>query len=241
MIGLGTIINVAGIVVGGGVGRLLGKYFSEKLQDALSKACGVSVIFIGAAGAISGMLRMENGTFTSGGSLMIVICLVLGALIGELINIEGFIERLGRWLKVKTGNAKDKRFVDGFVTSSLTVCIGAMAIVGAIQDGIFGDYSVLATKAVLDFVIVLIMSCSMGIGCLFSAIPVGVLEGGVTVLARLIRPIMTESALANLSLVGSILIFCVGVNLVWDKKIRVANLLPALIIAIVIAFLPISL
>lgn len=241
MIGLGTIINVAGIVVGGGVGRLLGKYFSEKLQDALSKACGVSVIFIGAAGAISGMLRMENGTFTSGGSLMIVICLVLGALIGELINIEGFIERLGRWLKVKTGNAKDKRFVDGFVTSSLTVCIGAMAIVGAIQDGIFGDYSVLATKAVLDFVIVLIMSCSMGIGCLFSAIPVGVLEGGVTVLARLIRPIMTESALANLSLVGSILIFCVGVNLVWDKKIRVANLLPALIITIVIAFLPISL
>ena len=127
-----------------------------------------------------------------------------------------------------------------FVTATLTVCIGAMAIVGAIQDGIFGDPSILLAKAVLDFIIVMVMTCSMGKGCIFSAIPVALFQGSVTLLARLIKPIMTEAALANLSLIGSILIFCVGINLIWKKQIRVANLLPAIVIAVVIAFLPIG-
>lgn len=112
-----------------------------------------------------------------------------------------------------------------------------MAIVGAIQDGISGDWSILATKAILDFVIILVMTCSMGKGCLFSAIPVCLFEGLVTVLAVLIKPLMTAAALANLSLVGSILIFCVGLNLVWGKKVRVANLLPAIVFAVAAAFI----
>jgi len=131
--------------------------------------------------------------------------------------------------------------VDGFVTASLTVCIGAMAIVGSIQDGIYGDYSILATKAVLDLIIIMVMTCSMGKGCIFSAIPVAALQGGMTLLARLIKPLMTQAALFNLSLVGSILIFCVGLNLVWGKKVRVANLLPAIVFAVAIAFLPVNL
>ena len=131
---------------------------------------------------------------------------------------------------------KEANFVDAFVTASLTVCIGAMAIVGAIQDGIFGDYSILATKAVLDLIIILVMTGALGKGCAFSAIPVAILQGTVTLLARFIKPIMTEPALANLSMVGSILIFCVGVNLVWGKKVRVANLLPAIVIAVIMAF-----
>ena len=138
----------------------------------------------------------------------------------------------------KTGNAKDKNFIDGFVTASLTVCIGAMAIVGAIEDGIQGDPSILLAKSVLDLIIIAVMTCSMGKGCVFSAIPVAILQGGVTCLAKLIQPIMTEAALANLSLVGSVMIFCVGVNLVWDKRIRVANLLPAIVLAVASAFLP---
>ena len=113
-----------------------------------------------------------------------------------------------------------------------------MAIVGSIQDGIQGDASILVTKAVLDLIIIMVMTCSMGKGCVFSAIPVFLLQGSITCLARLIQPIMTEPALANLSLVGNILIFCVGINLVWDKKIRVANLLPAIVIAVIAAFLP---
>ena len=115
-----------------------------------------------------------------------------------------------------------------------------MAIVGSIEDGILGDYSILATKSVLDLVILIVMTSSMGKGCIFSAIPVALVQGSMTLLARLIRPLMTEAALFNLSLVGSILIFCVGLNLVWGKKIRVANLLPSIVIAVALAFAPLN-
>ena len=114
-----------------------------------------------------------------------------------------------------------------------------MAIVGSIQDGLTGDYSILATKAVLDLIIIMVMSSSMGKGAAFSAIPVAVLQGSMTALAGLMRPVMTEGALANLSLVGNVLIFCVGINLVFGKKVKVANLLPAIVIAVAAAFLPV--
>jgi hypothetical protein len=149
------------------------------------------------------------------------------------------MERLGTWLRHRSGNDGDSRFVDGFVTASLTVCIGAMAVVGAIQDGIYGDHSVLTTKAILDLIIILVMTASKGKGCIFAAIPVGVFQGVITLLARFVEPLMTEAALGNLSLVGSILIFCVGVNLVWGPKIKVANLLPAIVVAVAWAFLPV--
>lgn len=238
MPGTGTLINAAAIVAGGLAGLLFGKFFNENMQDALSKACGISVLFIGIAGALEGMLTVENGALSSGRGMFVTICLALGALIGELIGIEDFFERFGGWLKIKTGNAGDRKFIEGFVTASLTVCIGAMAIVGAIQDGIQGDFSILTTKAILDFVIILVMTCSLGKGCLFSAIPVAVLQGGITALARLLQPLMTDAALGNISMIGSILIFCVGVNLVWGRKIRVANFLPALVLAAAAAFLP---
>ena len=237
MIGLGTIINSAAIVLGGIAGLLFGRFLKERLQESLNMACGVSVLFIGIAGAMEGMLQIQGGKLGSGQALMVVICLALGALVGELIDIESRFEAFGEWLKRKTGNAKDKNFVDGFVTASLTVCIGAMAIVGAIQDGINHNWSILATKGILDFVIILVMTCSLGKGCMFSAIPVFVFEGAMTLLAALIRPLMTDAALANLSLIGSILIFCVGLNLVWGKKIRVANLLPSIVFAVIAAFL----
>jgi len=170
---------------------------------------------------------------------MIIGCLAIGAFVGEFLDIEGAFERFGEWLKIKSGNAKDQGFVNAFVTASLTVCIGAMAIVGSIQDGIQGDYSILATKAILDLIIIMVMTSSMGRGCVFSAIPVALFQGSITVLAGFVKPLMTESALANLSLVGSVLIFCVGVNLVWGKKIKVANLLPAIAAAVIAAFLPV--
>ena len=169
---------------------------------------------------------------------MLIGSFAIGALIGEWLDIESRMEQFGRWLKVKTGSEKDASFVDGFVTASLTVCIGAMAVVGSIQDGINGDYSILAAKAILDLIIVMIMTASMGKGCVFSAIPVAVFQGTITLLAKLLEPLMTEQALSNLSLTGSVMIFCVGVNLVWGKKIRVANLLPGLIVAVIWAFLP---
>lgn len=237
MYGLGTIINTGAIVAGGLAGILFGRFLKENVQDTLSKCCGISTLMIGIAGALEKMLTLENGAISSGGSMLLVLCLTVGGVIGELLNLEGAFEAFGRWLKEKTGNAKDKGFVNAFVTASLTVCIGAMAIVGSIQDGLRGDYSVLATKAVLDFIIIMVMSCSLGPGAAFSAIPVAILQGSVTALAGLVRPVMTETALNNLSLVGSVLIFCVGINLLWGKKIRVANLLPAIVLAVAAAFL----
>lgn len=237
MYGLGTLINTGAIVAGGLAGILFGRFLKENVQDTLSKCCGISTLMIGIAGALEKMLTLENGAISSGGSMLLVLCLTVGGVIGELLNLEGAFECFGQWLKEKTGNAKDKGFVNAFVTASLTVCIGAMAIVGSIQDGLTGDYSVLATKAVLDFIIIMVMSCSLGPGAAFSAIPVAILQGSVTALAGLVRPVMTEAALNNLSLVGSVLIFCVGINLLWGKKIRVANLLPAIVLAVAAAFL----
>ena len=238
MIGLGTIINSAAIVAGGVIGQFAGKLFRQEQQEALTKACGISVLFIAIAGAMQGMLSIDGGEILSGKSMLIVLCLALGTVIGEMIGIEDGFERFGEWLKMKTGNSGDKQFVNAFVTASLTVCIGAMAIVGAIQDGISGDYSTLAVKAVLDFIIVAVMTSSLGKGSGFSAIPVLLFEGTITLLARLVAPVMTQTAVAYLSLVGSVLIFCVGVNLVWGKMIRVANMLPAVVFAVLAAYLP---
>ena len=235
MFGLGTLINAFAIVFGGLAGVLFGKLLKERHQTSLNMACGVSVLFIGIAGAMQGMLDIQNGVITSGQTMFVTLCLAIGTLIGEIINIEDGFESFGEWLKVKTGNAKDKDFVNAFVTASLTVCIGAMAIVGAIQDGIFGDWSLLATKAVLDFIIIMVMTCSLGKGCAFSAIPVFLFEGSITLFATFLKPIMTDLALDYLSLIGSILIFCVGLNLVWGKKVRVANMLPAVVLAVAAA------
>ena len=240
MPGLGTLLNVLGILAGGLAGLLFGKLLNERCQDTLTKACGLSVLFMSIGGALEEMLTVEGASVTSGGTMLLVACLALGGLTGELLNVEDKFERFGEWLKAKSGNAKDQNFVNAFVTASFTVCIGAMAVVGSIEDGIFGNYSILATKAVLDTIIIMVMTGSMGKGSIFSAIPVAILQGGVTALARLIQPLMTDAALANLSLVGNVLIFCIGVNLVWGKKVRVANLLPAIVLAVAFAFLPVS-
>ena len=238
MIGLGTIINTAAILAGGLCGAWFGRFLSDSAQDTLTKVCGGSTLCIAITGALEGMLTVENGQIVSGGSMLVIICLAIGAVIGELLNIEGAFERFGEWLKVKSGNARDKGFVNAFVTASLTVCIGAMAIVGSIQDGITGDYSILATKAVLDLIIIMVMSCSLGKGAVFSAIPVAVFQGSITALAGLVKPRMTDAARANLSLGGNVLIFCVGSYLVWGKKIKVAILLPAIVVAVAAALLP---
>lgn len=238
MIGLGTVINSASIVAGGLVGHFAGKFFRPEQQESLNKACGISVIFIAVAGAMQGMLKIEGEEIVSGKSMLVVLCLALGTVIGELFGIEKGFENFGEWLKKKSGNSGDSSFVNAFVTASLTVSIGAMAIVGAIQDGLLGDFSTLAVKSVLDFIIVAVMTSAMGKGAIFSAIPVFVFEGAITLLAKLVSPLMTPAALAYLSLIGSVLIFCIGVNLVWGKKLKVANMLPSVILAVAAAYLP---
>ena len=238
MPGLGTVINCALIVIGGLAGVLIGKALKERIQNILMFAMGLSVIFIGAAGALSKILVVGEHSLGTQGTMMMIFSFALGGLVGELIDIEGALERFGKWLKEKSNSSGDKSFMTGFMNASLTVCIGAMAVIGSISDGLYGDHEILLTKGILDLVIVMVMASSMGKGCIFSAIPVAIFQGTVTALSRLIEPIMTEAALSNLSLVGSILIFCVGLNLCFDKKIKVANLLPSIVFAVAAAFLP---
>ena len=236
MVGLGTIINVALIVVGGIAGMTGGHLLRERVQDGLMKATAVCVLFVGLAGAMQQMLSVAGTGLSSGGSMRIFISLAAGTLAGELLDLEGAMERFGVWLRNRTGNSGDAAFVDAFVTASLTVCIGAMAVVGSIQDGIAGDWSTLALKGALDCVIICVMSASMGRGCVFSVVPVGLFQGAITLLARAVEPLMTTAAVASLSMVGSILIFCVGVNLIWKDTFRVANMLPSLVVAVALAF-----
>ena len=232
-------ISVLFIAIAGAMEGMLQITLSEAGALAAGSAgTGAAAAGAAAASSAAGTAAGITASLASGRSMFIVLCLAIGTVIGELLRIEDGFERFGAWLKIRTGNARDARFVDAFVTCSLTVCIGAMAIVGAIQDGVMGDYSTLAVKSVLDFIIVAVMTSSMGKDCAFSAIPIFAFEGGITLLARLIAPVMTEAAIANLSLVGSILIFCVGVNLVWGKKVRVANMLPAVLLAVLAAYVP---
>ena len=236
MIGLGTLYNALGVVLGGLLGLLIGHRLSEDFHETLLKVTGVAVFVLGIAGTLEKMLVVQGSHVESHGSMMLILSLVIGTVIGEFLKIEEGFERLGTWLKEKTGNQGDTSFVDAFMTTALTICIGAMAVVGAVQDGLTGDTSTLLAKAILDMVIVLVLTVSKGKGAIFAVVPLVILQGLITLLAHLIAPIMTPQALSNLSLVGSSLILCVGINLIWGKRIKVANLLPAVLIAIIWAF-----
>ncbi len=236
MIGLGTLIDVTLILLGGFAGLAFGRFISERIQDTLHKATAVAIIFIGISGAMSGMLTVSGGEISAGGSALVVVSLALGSLIGEMLDLERQIDRFGEWLKYATGSSSDSEFVDAFVTASLSVAIGAMSIVGSIQDGMTGDWTTLAIKGAIDALLVCTMTASMGKGCIFAALPVLALQGALTLLASFLQPLMTAAALANLSTVGSILIFCIGINLIWPKTFRVANMLPAVVVAMAAAF-----
>lgn len=240
MPGSGTIVNAAAIIIGGLLGLLVKRFIKESFQKTINAAMALSIIAMSVSDMVAHMLVVSDAAVSTRGTYMMIASLVLGGIIGELADLDGKMEQFGRYLKEKTGNAKDAAFVDAFVTSSLTVCIGAMAVMGAIMDGIKHDYSILFTKAILDFVIIMVMSASMGKGCIFSAIPVALFQGFFTALSVLIAPFLNELAMDNLSIVGSVLILCIGVNLLGGGKfkIKVANLLPAIVFAVLAAYVP---
>ncbi len=241
MPGIGTIINVAAIFAAGLLGMAFGGRIPKRVQESMIICSGVGTLFIAISGAMEKMLVLAGEGLTSQGSMMLILCLTLGTITGEALQLDERLEGFGEWLKKKTGSSGDNTFVHAFVTASLTVSIGAMAIVGSIQDGISLDPSTLIAKSVLDFFIIVIMTASLGRGAMFSAVPVGLLQGSMTLLSRLISPVFlgNPAALSNISLTGSVLIFCVGVNLVWKRGIRVASMLPTLVYAVIWAYLPI--
>lgn len=230
MKGLGTIINTAAVIAGSGIGIFLKNGIKQKMQDILMQTCGVVVIFIGAAGTLQGMLTVVNGRIQTKGTMLLIFSLVIGGFIGQAIDIEKLLDTIGEKIKTIAKAKEDNQFVEGFVNSSLVICVGAMAIIGSIQDGLNGDYSMLAAKSILDFVIVLVFASTYGMGVMFSAIPIFVYQGGITLLTVLAGPFLGKILIENLSYVGSALILCVGVNIAFGKKFNVGNMLPALFV-----------
>ncbi|MCQ2462101.1 MAG: DUF554 domain-containing protein [Clostridia bacterium] len=233
MIGLGTVINTAGVVGGGFVGLLLKKGLNEKIQQGLTMACGLGAMFIGISGTVAKMLTFENGKFNTQGSMLLVISLIIGSLTGELLKIEDLFDSLGERLKKAAKRESDNSFVETFVNVSLIICVGAMAIVGSIQDGVSGDWTMLATKGLLDAIIVMVFASTGGVGAIFSAIPVFVLQGSVTAIAAFAGSFLTQGMTDGIGFVGSALVFCVGINICFGKKFRVANMVPAIFVPVI--------
>ena len=232
MKGLGTLVNVLAVLAGSGLGMLIKTGLKRRFRDILMQACGIATIFLGISGALAGLLKVENGAVSTQNTMLLIFSLVLGGLAGEALNIEAGMEALGGRLKRLERDKSDSRFVDGFVTASLVICVGAMAIVGSIQDGLTGDHTLLFSKSLLDFVIVMVFAATFGLGVMFSALPLGILQGGITLAAALVAGFLSEALISDLSCVGSVLIFCVGLNVAFNAKIRVGNLLPALLVPV---------
>lgn len=234
MIGLGTIINTAAVIVGGLLGLLLKKGIAQKFEKILMQALGLATVFIGAGGVLKYMLVIQEGKLSTQGTMLLIFSLVIGSLLGQWLDIEGKMEKLGIALKAAVKLQNDNRFVEGFVTTSLIICVGAMAIVGAMQDGLSGDSDMLVTKALLDFALVVILASAYGVGTVFSALPLFLYQGAITLIAALFGAVISDGLVDSLSFVGSALICCVGVNLVKEKTFQVANMLPALLIPIAV-------
>ncbi len=232
MIGLGTIVNTVAVVAGGLLGLVLKNGIAKRFEKILMQALGLATLFIGISGVLKYMLVIENGSISTQGTMLLIFSLVIGCLLGQWLDIESKMETLGIKLKAAVRVKNDNRFVEGFVTSSLIICVGAMAIVGAMQDGLSGDSSMLIAKALLDFVLVVILAAAYGVGVVFSAIPIFLYQGAITLIAALFGSVIRDILIEELSFVGSALIFCVGANLVREKTFRVANMLPALLVPI---------
>ncbi len=239
MFGLGTLINVAAIIAGGTIGLIFGSRLNDRNKQALISSCGLCTLFIGIAGCLEQMFSFNGTKFVSSGTLVVILSYAFGTLLGSILDLEGKIESFGKFLKMKAGGKNDNNFVVAFVISSLTVCIGAMAVVGAIRDGVNQDISILVAKSILDFVIIMILASSLGKGCLFSAIPVALFQGTITLLAVFLESLLTPLAVHNISMTGSMMIFCVGVNLIFGQKFAVANMLPTLLFAVAFAYIPV--
>jgi uncharacterized membrane protein YqgA involved in biofilm formation len=234
---IGTLANAGMIAAGGCVGLVLKKGIRPQLENAIHQATGLAVIVIGLNGVISNMLAADpaTGEISSSGELMLVFSMILGAIVGESLGIEEHLNRLGGLVEQKLHLSG---FAQGFVNGTLIYCVGAMAIVGSINDGLLGDSSTLITKGVLDGITSIVLAASMGPGVIFSAIPVLVYQGAITLCAGLLAPVLQGELLHQICAAGFLLVACIGVNFMSDKfHIKVANFLPALLVPVVWAVL----
>lgn len=223
---IGTIVNVIAIIVGSIIGFLVKGKLPERFQNIVIQGISLAVLIIGLQMALS----VENTT----GTLVVIFSLVIGGIIGELLEIENRLESLGEIIQSKFGS-DDGLFVQGFVQSSLIYCVGAMAIMGAIQDGLNNDPSILFTKSLLDGTASVAFSATFGIGVLFSSIPVLVYQGSISLLSAWAQRFLNHDVIAMMTATGGLLIMAIGINMLLSVKIKIGNLLPSIFVAIIIA------
>lgn len=221
---MGTIINAIAIIIGGALGLLFRKGFPERIAQTTLQVLGLFTMVIGVSMAIQGREF-----------IMILISLVAGAVLGEWANIEGRLERFGGWLE-KRFHVTEGSPAKGFIYASLLFCVGSMAIVGSITDGLKDDRSILVTKAVMDGIISIPFAASMGFGVLGSALPVLIYQGGITLLASKLQSLFTPEMIRELTSVGGVIVMGIGINILGLQKIRVGNLVPALLLIILLFY-----
>jgi len=234
MTGLGTIVNVAAILLGGAAGLALKKILSKRITDTIMQGVGLAVIIIGISGALSAAFAIDGENISSNHILLMIISLAIGALIGELIKIEGRLESLGKFCEKKFAKPGEiSTFSQGFITATLVFCVGSMAIVGSLEDGINQNRDILFAKSTLDGISAMIFASALGAGVLFSAAAVGIYQGMITLLAVFIAPYFDETVVTQISLVGAVLIMSIGMNMLGIAKIKSGNLLPAIFIPVI--------
>jgi len=218
---IGTLINCIAIIIGAAAGLLLRRGMNESISKTVMQGVGLSVILIGLTGAIK-----------TGNTLLVILSMVIGGVVGSLIDIAGKMNRLGAWAqqKLTKGDDANNTFAKGFVTASLVYCVGAMAVVGALDSGIRGDHTTLIAKAALDGITAIVFASSLGIGVMLSAVPVLVYQGAIALLGTAIAPLLSDIVVTEMSAVGGLLIMAIGINMLLEKDIKVANLLPAILI-----------
>jgi len=225
---IGVLVNTATVIIGSLIGLLFKKSISRRFTDAIMLGIGLCTIYIGISGALEG----EN-------TLILILSIVLGAAMGTGLDIDKRINDLGDWIekRFKKADGNSVSVAEGFVTASLLFCIGAMTIVGSLNAGLTGDNEMLFTKSLLDLISSLILSVSLGVGVMFAAAFVFAFQGSIVLLAQSLQPILTDSAIAEITCAGSLLILALGLNLIGLTKIKVANYLPAIVVAPLLSWL----
>lgn len=229
----GTLINTAAIIIGGLFGLVLKKGIKESIMESVMKAMGLAMLIIGLNGVLTNMLSVgEDGKLSESGGILLLLCLVIGTAIGEAIDIDDKVNDLGQKIECKV---KFDGFARGFVSATLIYCVGSLAILGPINDGLTGDYSLLLVKSVLDAVTALVLTSTMGIGAIFAGASVLIYQGAISLFASAVSGVLNSSAnmMADITMVGSALVVCIGLNFTANAKIRTANMLPSIVVAIV--------
>ena len=239
MIGLGTIVNCLGVIAGTTVGLFVKGGLPERLTKTVMQAIGIFTMVMGIGGIVAEFITVKNGKPETQHIMLLLLCMIPGTILGSALDIDRQIDRVAEWCRVRmTGNAGKKEdaenasFSEGFITATFIFCVGAMAIIGSIQDGLNGDHSLLFTKTVLDMITAMILAATFGKAIYVAALPLGIYQGLITVLARFIKPWMTDVLIGEISGVGYVLILALGISLISDKKIGLGNMMPSMFLPI---------